>query len=163
MAEITDINELSREMVEDFLEELRDKQLEVHDREKMRASGRTRETFTVLMEKDKGTLFGPAHIRQLEQGRRPGNMPPVSSILEWIRNKGISTENPTSLAWAIATKIKNEGTRRWRGEQRKPSGIVSDVFDEKEFKDFVERMGDVYGKFAATYLSDELKELNDAG
>lgn len=58
----------------------------------------------------KGTLTGAAYFTFQEQGRRPGKMPPVQSIRDWIEAKGIQSDNPESLAWAIAKKIAKEGS-----------------------------------------------------
>ncbi|MCE2516262.1 MAG: HK97 gp10 family phage protein [Alphaproteobacteria bacterium] len=52
------------------------------------------------------------HIEPLEEGSRP-HMPPIAPIQQWVVQKlGIS--EPTharAVAWAVATKIKREGTR----------------------------------------------------
>lgn len=47
-------------------------------------------------------------------GRIAGLMPPVQKILDWVQGRGlqpfIEGQTQTQLAWAIATKIGNEGT-----------------------------------------------------
>lgn len=47
----------------------------------------------------------------MEDGRRPGTMPPVSVIKKWIRDKNANagTGIPESAAWAIAYAIKRDG------------------------------------------------------
>ncbi|WP_418513719.1 hypothetical protein [Corallibacter sp.] len=49
-------------------------------------------------------------------GRKAGKMPPVQSILEWVKKRGIQSieakMTTTSLAWAIAKKIAKKGTNK---------------------------------------------------
>ena len=62
------------------------------------------------------TFNAPEYWKYANYGRRPGKMPPVSAIEEWITRKRIvpesntSTPNVTSLAYVIARKIGKEGT-----------------------------------------------------
>jgi hypothetical protein len=53
-------------------------------------------------------VWGRAYTEQLVNGREPGRMPPVEAIEKWLLAKfGVVDRNR---AWAIAVKIKNEGT-----------------------------------------------------
>lgn len=47
-------------------------------------------------------------------GRPAGKMPPVAAILEWVKNRGLKPRSGTvrNLAYAIAKKIGEEGTRK---------------------------------------------------
>ena len=62
------------------------------------------------------TFNAPEYWKYANYGRRPGKMPPVSAIEEWITRRRIvpepntSTPNVTSLAYVIARKIGREGT-----------------------------------------------------
>ena len=62
------------------------------------------------------TFNAPEYWKYANYGRRPGKMPPVSAIEEWITRRRIvpepntSTPNVTSLAYVIARKIGKEGT-----------------------------------------------------
>ena len=47
------------------------------------------------------------YIDYIEQGRRPGTMPPVSALKEWAQSRGIPTDNGT--LFAIANAIKRDG------------------------------------------------------
>jgi len=77
---------------------------------------------------DEGTLLGSGEVKReflkkqityttsyadtIEFGRIPGSMPPVDSLKGWIRRKlGVQDEKKvTSIAWAIATDLKKNGT-----------------------------------------------------
>lgn len=97
-----------------LLENVRAEIIDDQETKGLRASGqsarslktKTREISGTI----KGTLTGAAYFTFQEQGRRPGKMPPVQSIRDWIEAKGIQVDNKESLAWAIAKKIAKEGS-----------------------------------------------------
>lgn len=47
------------------------------------------------------------HAKYVDEGRRPGTMPPVDSIREWTKMKGI----PEKAAWPIARSIFKFGIK----------------------------------------------------
>lgn len=68
-----------------------------------------------LRDEDNGvSLWGYTYLA----GRRAGKMPPVKNILNWVQVKGAAifgiktAAQASSLAWAIAIKIKKEGTNK---------------------------------------------------
>lgn len=71
------------------------------------------------------------YIMTLENGRRPGKMPPVQPILSWIQSRGITPDDISqeSLAFLIARKIGREGSLLFR--QGGNSGIISEVQSEE--------------------------------
>ena len=48
----------------------------------------------------------------VNDGRRPGTMPPIEALEKWIEQRGIASEQKevTSIAWAIAKAIKKQGS-----------------------------------------------------
>lgn len=56
-------------------------------------------------------IVAPAYIYQMEDGRRPGTMPPISAIKQWIKDKNANagTDIPEEAAYAIAYVIKRDG------------------------------------------------------
>lgn len=86
-----------------------------------KATGKTikslRTEVTVSGKNVKGTLFGSGVTNILKTGRKPGAMPPVSAILEWVRAKRIANSaNERSVSWAIAKSIAKKGTLIYRGQ-----------------------------------------------
>lgn len=63
------------------------------------------------------TFKAEDYFRWVEQGRKPGTLPPPSKILDWILVKPVlphPNENgklptPEQLSWAIAKKIERDG------------------------------------------------------
>lgn len=50
-------------------------------------------------------LTAPDYLTFIDQGRKPGKMPPIQAILEWTKIKGIRPE----AAWPIAVNIAKFG------------------------------------------------------
>lgn len=95
-----------------YIEDLRSK--------KLTASSQS-ENFREDVKDGGGTLYGSKYFYLLwnkknPQGRKPGKMPPIEAIIQWLKDKKtfqIDTEKTKglrSLAFAIATKIKKIGT-----------------------------------------------------
>jgi hypothetical protein len=82
-------------------------------------------------------IWGRAYTEQLVNGREPGSMPPVEAIQRWALAK--FGNGDINVAWAIATKIKNEGTSWY------PNG--SDLLEVLESKEVVD------------FISDKLKDI----
>lgn len=83
------------------------------------ATGRTAAAMHNTSGPEYAGLFGPAHLKALRDGRRPGQRPPIEAIKEWLAAKRLQL-NPYAVANSIATK----GTRLFRGEDprfRKPT------------------------------------------
>lgn len=131
------------------VEQIRKKIIE----KKITASGRTQQSIGYRITGEKGlTIFAAsgerAPISTLQYGRPGGKMPPIESIKEWIKVKRITyksiaykrqtSENwkpkytpqergLNSVAWAIASKIKKEGTKRYKENDKE---VYSPILDE---------------------------------
>lgn len=60
-----------------------------------------------------GVVASPlSYVAPVELGRKPGKMPPVDAIEDWVIQKlGVSVEEAPGIALAIARKIKYRGTQ----------------------------------------------------
>lgn len=92
-----------------------------------RATGTFERSFVVTRLRDGAVLSNSArHAVFVEVGRRPGRMPPIAAILEWMiakrlaRAKGASSQ---ALAFMIARKIGRRGTKG-RYVMRKVLGLL---------------------------------------
>lgn len=56
------------------------------------------------------------HIQFAKYGRGPGKQPPINTILDFVKKKGIIFEGADELgtAWAIAKSISKKGTKNWK-------------------------------------------------
>jgi hypothetical protein len=87
------------------------------------ATGRTAAAIRDESGEEYAGLFGPAHLKALRDGRRPGQRPPIQAIIDWLQAKRLKL-NP----YAVANKIASEGTRLFRGQDprfRKPTDTFS--------------------------------------
>lgn len=80
------------------------------------------------------TITAPAHVYQMELGRKAGAFPPVSAIKKWIqdKNRTAGTNIPEEAAYAIAYVIKRDGIKvpnRYNG-----GGVVSDIINPERVK-----------------------------
>lgn len=101
------------------------------------ASGTLGDTASVEVEMNGTKLVVSLNLehywRYVEYGRRPGKMPPIDNIEEWIRVKPVvpnamNGKVPTSrqLAFMIARKIGREGTKARRPLE---ATVYSDGFE----------------------------------
>lgn len=58
-------------------------------------------------------LAGNSYYAVIENGRKPGKYTPISPLKEWIRSKGIETDDAkiTARAFAISNSIKRKGIK----------------------------------------------------
>lgn len=82
-------------------------------------------------------VWGRQYTEQLVNGREPGSMPPVEAIQRWALAK--FGNGDINVAWAIATKIKNEGTSWY------PNG--SDLLEVLESQEVV------------NYITNQLRDI----
>lgn len=82
----------------------------LYDESGKKVTGQFAEGLSMSLSENKVEIFGYAYLL----GRQAGKMPPVEAIKNWVINKGIASVEPkaTGIAWAIAKKIKREGTNR---------------------------------------------------
>lgn len=96
------------------------------------------------------------YIMTLEHGRRPGKMPPVQTILQWVEQRGINPPDISqkSLAFLIARKIGREGSLVFR--QGGNTGIISQVQSEDWIlENFIRPIEQFY----VNQLTEEIKTI----
>ena len=77
----------------------------------MNATGQWLNSLEARAVNGNGEIWGMDYTYWLANGRKPGTMPPVSALIPWVNAKfGISGKEGLGIAFAVATKIKNEGT-----------------------------------------------------
>ena len=108
------------------------------------ATGRTISTLatsvTVSGSSVTGALTGEEQWKYVGNGRRPGKMPPIGPIQEWVDARGL-----TISPWAVAKGIALRGTKDWR---EKRTNVFVEAFKRFEQeggeKEVENRVGQVY-------------------
>lgn len=135
----------NKEILTQFFEAVRNDIIVEHLALNQRASGRTLESLEISIGEFSGNLSGARHIGVLEDGRRPGGMPPVSRIEQWIKDKGIIPKGkitPLQLAYLIARKISIEGTLLYKRGGN--SGVLSKAINKSRIDALLESLADKY-------------------
>ena len=98
--------------VVDLVKQLRDEVIQKYISSGLIASGNFEKETTVIDDGSSVRIIAPAYVYQMISGRRAGTAPPVSVIKDWIREKNKrGADIPEEAAWAIVTKIKQDGIR----------------------------------------------------
>jgi hypothetical protein len=75
-----------------------------------------------------GALTADYYWRWVGNGRRPGDMPPVQSIQEWINRTGFLTLS----AWAVAKTIAKRGSKAFREKKKNVFLSAADKWEKGE-------------------------------
>lgn len=103
----------------------------------MVSSGKSAASIKKQVDYYSGKLLGASYFFQQKFGRRPGKFPPISAMLDYIREKGITPRDPKTserqLAFLFARKIAREGTSIFQGTK---SGLSIEDKMPKLLSDF---------------------------
>lgn len=100
------------------------------------ASGETLKSLQIVETGDTSfELLGSTNFYWMEHGRGPGKMPPINSMEDWIKVRGLNDYNP----WAVAKSIALNGTRVFRNKS----------------------LGMSIGDIATKYIPNLLKDITD--
>lgn len=112
-------------------------------RQGLNTTGRASSSIRIRNQRN---IIASGYISTLFQGvgRRPGKRPPIQAIYEWVVNKGIQFTRPggapmtfSQMAFSIANKIRDRGTRIYRDRRR---GIQMDKIIEKNNNIYMPRI-----------------------
>lgn len=92
------------------------------------------------------------HIQFARYGRGPGKQPPLDPLIEWVKKKGIVTNNKEAegTAFAIAKSISKKGTKNWKPNA--PNAIEEAINDN---------ILDYYKKLNNFVLDTQFEELEE--
>lgn len=101
-----------------------------------------------------GKIYAQRSIMTLFKGRKPGKFPPISAILDWIREKGIKPVDITekSLAFLIARSIAKKGTKIYQGK-------TSPLDVDDQINDLEESFGAKLDKILQGEISKSMKAI----
>jgi hypothetical protein len=122
-------------------------------------TGASAESLKATAREFYGALSGYSYWYQQRYGRRPGKMPPVDAIIEWIKTKRtlkVDQSNPKSVesfAWAIAKSIAKKGTSAFTNKEKRVQ------VPEKEFQSMREQLlRDLSDKFVVD-IRTQIKKI----
>lgn len=105
----------------------------------MNATGQWLNSLEARSINGNGEIWGMDYTYWLANGRRPGTGPAVSALMPWVTAKfGIGGNEARSIAFAVAQKIKNEGT--------------------EYYPDGTDLLNVLYSKEVANYIYSQLRE-----
>lgn len=143
------IKDIPQEVILKGLNKVIDVLIKKYDDLGLRASGQWANNLEATVENGKGIILGLPYTEQLVDGRPPGKHPKIKPLIQWVEDKlGITGELGISTAFAVASKIAQEGT-----EIYKNGGTdLLEVLDEPETME-------LFYSSIVEYLQDELKEI----
>lgn len=108
-----------------YLSSIKTKIISEQERLGLTASGKTADSLTITSTESSGQLTGdPAfHFQKDGVGRKPGTLPNVKSIQQWIEIKGLLLS-----AWGVAVNLKKFGSAIYQGKRR---GLTMQVYMEE--------------------------------
>lgn len=112
-----------------FMDKLKLAYITDQNQKGIRSSGESAASLHWFFKPTGAEMWGSHYFYQQEHGRKPGQMPPVEAIIEWIRAKHIQADiSDESLAWAIAKKIAKSGTDIY--QHKRPALDVSKPLED---------------------------------
>jgi hypothetical protein len=147
---------ISTELYKDLGDELKKSLIQELRRTKAIASGDLLKSvnFTIEMTPVGAviSLNGNDYITYVDEGRKPGKYAPTSALKQWIKAKGIATDEAkvSAIAFAINNKIKRQGI--------KARPILNAAFEQK-LPLYDKIIDDVLNKDLDIYLQQQLNEL----
>lgn len=121
----------------------------------MNATGQWLESLEPRANNGTGEIWGMDYTYWLANGRKPGTAPPTSALIPWVTAKfRVGGNEAKGIAFAVAQKIKNEGTKYY------PEGTdLLTILQSKEVIDYI------YSKFQEGFTIEInkilIKQLND--
>lgn len=126
------------------------------------ASGKSAEGIKESYQSETGQLIDTlGYFYFQEYGREPGKPPPYQKIFDWVglRKYGITFESlkqQQSIAWAILTKIRREGTYTHTHGQ---TNVVTDILTPERITALTKTFASKYQADVASDIIKNLKEI----
>lgn len=123
----------------------------------MEATGDWLKALDYKIEGNIGYLIGLDYTEYLIKGREPGKRPPIDPIERWVKAKfGISGDRSRSVAFAVANKIKEQGTS-WK---QKGGSDLLEILNSMEVRTKInEIVGEVLTLTARQLITRQLQNV----
>lgn len=134
---LSDIQVLVEPVIRDFLEMIKTELIAYMDSENRNATGKSKASIQVInLTGATGQLVGSESIEYVFRGRPPGKMPPLIKIIDWCNARGL----PRSVAWVIAKRISEAGTKLFQSGRN----IFNEIITQEKIDTFTKSIADIY-------------------
>lgn len=100
-------------------------------------------------------IWGADYTIWAESGRAGGKQPPTPKLIRWVEAKfGYSGSKAVSVAWAVANKIKNEGT----DNHKNPNNLISLLHTDEVKNYIIKELQDVIHVNVKSIILDAFKQ-----
>lgn len=149
--------DIPEEIIIKALNKATDVLIQKYDELGMRATGDWANGLEGRTHANGGEIWGLPYTEQLVFGREPGKRPPIAPIERWVQAKfGVSGRQATSMAYAVANKIAQEGTTWY---QQGGSDLLEVLDDQRVVDTFYSEIGSYLTVQVSEELTRTLEEL----
>ena len=123
----------------------------------VRATGNWGEALEVRLgsEANSVEIWGVDYSMFTEVGRKQGKQPPTLNLIKWVEAKfGYSGSKAVQVAWAVANKIKKEGT----DSHKSHNNLISLLHSSEVEQYIINELTDVININVKSVISDAFKE-----
>ncbi len=125
------------DLIKEFLNEIKGELIDYMDTNDRNATGKSKKSIQIAnITITSGQIIGADHIQYVFKGRAPGKMPPLFAIIEWCSARGL----PRAVAWIIAKRISENGTKLYRQGRN----VLNEIITEEKIQDFINKLTAVY-------------------
>jgi len=138
------LNNLGVELIKELQRDLEVK--------KVNASGKFSKSLNSRVEQS-GTkfilsIYGEGYAKFIQNGRRPGGVPPIAEIRKWIFNKRIPYTK--GMEYAIAKSIAKKGTATYQGRSYYIDPITGTLNSQSVM---IDRVNKIFGQFPSIKIA----------
>ena len=147
----------TREALDTFFESIIGQLREDQSAKGITASGRSSDSLAYGTNETGGQLTGSNYFYWQIVGRKPGKFAPPEAIEQWIKDKGITPNDPKTtikqLAFLFNRKMATKGTDIFIGKR---SGLSFDQIVDKNMSILLGNIAQTKVKEVTTFLKSEL-------
>lgn len=138
---------LGEQLITEFLTGIQEALIAYMQSDNRNATGKSVRSLQVSATQNTGKLTGAPYIEFVFRGRGPGKFPPLSAIIDWLNARGL----PRGMAWGVAKKISESGTKLWQQGRN----VLNEIITEDRIKEFTNKLLVTY----KAQIESEIKTL----
>jgi hypothetical protein len=150
LSTIATTREQAIELFTEFLGQIKDELIAYLDSNNRNASGKSKASIQVNASPNGVQLVGSSYIYNVFAGRKPGKMPPISAIIDWLNARGL----PRAMAWPVAMNIAKAGTKLYQEGGYNDNQLTRSINQER-IEEITKKISLLY----AAQISSDIKNL----